>query len=115
MMKSEDTPIQNINTQNNSGNTPELNDIKHDIPTFDLAEQILAAQRKIASFKRTAPSKTRNRDSIRNSNEEPKANPIPVPIPIPAPIPIKDDSEDKIISEIVARDILNFRSGRIAK
>jgi hypothetical protein len=113
MMKSEDTPIQNENTQRGSGDMPDPGELKHDIPTFDLAEQILAAQRKIASFKRTAP--TRNRISDRNRNIESERKKQEAPIPIPAPFPMKDDSEAKIISEIVARDILQFRSGRIAK
>jgi hypothetical protein len=123
MMKSEDTPIQDENTPRGSGDTLEPSQVKHDIPKFDLAEQILVAQRKVASFKRTAPSRSRISDRNRKSNIEseikkqdtPVSNPIPEPNPNPNPIPINDTSQDKIISEIVARDILQFRSGRIAK
>jgi hypothetical protein len=113
-MKSEDTPIQDDNTTNKADDIPALNSVKHDIPKFDLAEQILAGQRKFSSIKRKAPVKNRISNN-RNSNiESNNSNPIPIPKPISETVPVEVSSCDKIISEIVARDIQNIRAGRIA-
>ena len=113
-MKSEDTPIQNENTQHGSGDMPDPGELKHDIPKFDLAEQILAGQRKFSSIKRKAPVKNRignrDRNSVGNNNNIQSDNSIPILNPIPEPVPMNDVSCDKIISEIVARDIRDIRS-----
>jgi hypothetical protein len=113
LMKSEDTPIRDDNTANKAGDIPALNSVKHDIPKFDLSEQILAGQRKFSSIKRKAPVKNRISNSDRNSNIE-SNNSNPIPKPIPEPVSVEVSSCDKIISEIVARDIRNIRAGRIA-
>ena len=74
------------------------------IPKFDLAEQILAGQRKFSSIKRKAPVKNRignrDRNSVGNNNIQ-SDNSIPILNPIPEPVPMNDVSCDKIISEIV--------------
>ncbi|MBN1972375.1 MAG: hypothetical protein JW787_01955 [Sedimentisphaerales bacterium] len=105
-MKSEDAPLRDENTADKAGDAPVQSHARQAIPKFDLAEQILAGQRKFASMKRTAPSKNR----IRNSNVETEIKKQSALNPIP--VPAKDNSQDQIISEIVARDIQNFRSGR---
>ena len=76
----------------------------HDIPKFDLAEQILAEQRKLSSVRRKGPGKKAVRSMpVRASNEKPK--------------PPKADhyeqslipsEQERIIAEIVARDIQNL-------
>lgn len=80
---------------------------ENNIPKFDLAEQILAEQRKNASVKRKAPERNRDNkpDRNRNSNIENKSSNLPVPK--------KGNSKDdeKIIEEIVARDIRQIRAG----
>lgn len=112
-MKSEDAPLRDENTADNAGDAPVQSHARQAIPKFDLAEQILAGQRKFTSIKRTAPSKNRIRNSDRNSNVETEIKKQSAPNPIT--IPAKDNSQDQIISEIVARDIQNFRSGRVAR
>ena len=81
----------------------------NDIPKFDLAEQILAGQRKFASIKRKAPLKYKISNRDNNINIESDNN---NPIPIPEHISKNEISCEKIISEIVARDIQNIRSRR---
>jgi hypothetical protein len=80
---------------------------ENNIPKFDLAEQILAEQRKTASVKRKAPD--RNRDSKtggnNNSTIENKTSTLPVQKPDNC------NNDDKIIAEIVARDIRQIRTG----
>lgn len=97
---------------------------ENDIPKFDLEEQILAEHRKSASVKRKAPVKDRDNDRKRKSGEKSHESNIVQQILDNAPFPANDkkttnqqldtDNEqndaDKIIKEIVARDIQNFRS-----
>jgi len=68
------------------------------IPTFNLAEDIMAAQRKISSIRRKAPGQ---RD--RTQSQQPEAasgsyHAIARPMPTPS-------QQEQIIAEIVARDI----------
>jgi len=91
MMKSEDAPIQNENMQHGYGDISESNESKARYTEIRPCRADLVAQRKVASFKRTAPSKSRI--SVRNSNVEPESNSHLNPIPHPLPIPIKDDSK----------------------
>ncbi|MHC4658620.1 MAG: hypothetical protein ACYS83_05500 [Planctomycetota bacterium] len=65
---------------------------KSEIPRFDLAEEIMAEQRKISAVRRKAPGE----------REELKAEPADSTVVKPAP---RLSYEDKIIAEIVARDI----------
>ncbi len=99
---------------------------ENNIPKFDLAEQILAEQRKTASIKRKSPVRARISDSNKNSNE--KLHPYDV-ICSTGNNPCADQIENKanniqytihntnngeqIIAEIVARDIKQFRSKRV--
>jgi hypothetical protein len=69
-----------------------------EIPKFDLAEQILAEQRKLSSVKRKGPGeKTKVRSPKR---VEPSISPIEEPLIGP--------DQERIIAEIVARDIENL-------
>ncbi|MHC4387924.1 MAG: hypothetical protein ACYS8I_06825 [Planctomycetota bacterium] len=70
---------------------------KREIPRFDLAEQILAEQRKISAIKRKAPGK--RIDALRSAVE---VGPAHYAIRPPAP---RQPYQQQIISEIVARDI----------
>ena len=74
----------------------------HDIPKFDLAEQILAEQRKLSSVRRKGPGKR-------------SKAPIPKEIypvaRIVEPLPMLPEQE-RIIAEIVARDIEHLIEGR---
>ena len=84
-----------------SSSKPEPED-QSDIPTFDLAENILANQRKVASGKRKSPPKPIE-----------AAKPTP-PIPIveykpAAQAPAPPPQPDSVIAQIVARDIERLR------
>jgi hypothetical protein len=68
-----------------------------EVPHFDLAEEILAEQRKITAVKRQAPGKKTRVEKIRTQTE-------PVGHTIEPPMPSASE-EDRIIAEIVARDI----------
>ena len=67
------------------------------IPSFDLAEEIMAEQRKITAIRRKAPGK-----KIEAQKEKPEAE--PTDYTIEQPMPAQSDQE-QIITEIVARDI----------
>ncbi len=69
-----------------------------DIPKFDLAEEILAEQRKITAIRRKAPGRQRELESIGYAAERLK----------PATF-----EQEQIITEIVARDIEKLCSGDI--
>ena len=70
---------------------------KTEIPRFDLAEEIMAEQRKITAIKRKAPGK-----KSKAEDAEPEAEPVGHIIERPPPA-LPD--QDRIIAEIVARDI----------
>jgi hypothetical protein len=84
---------------------------KHDIPTFDLAEKILAQQRKTASFKRKSPA-----DEDKPAPAEQVKPAIPV-ISAKLRQPAVETTykpatahSDSLIAEIVARDIERIRA-----
>jgi len=66
---------------------------KGEIPRFDLAEEIMAEQRKITAIRRKAPGKT-----IETQKEERVGYTIGQPIPA-------QPYQQQVIAEIVARDI----------
>jgi hypothetical protein len=71
---------------------------KAEIPRFDLAEEIMAEQRKITAIKRKAPGKKTEAET-----SEPEAEPADhTTIEQPA---LTLPEQDRIIAEIVARDI----------
>jgi hypothetical protein len=68
-----------------------------EVPRFDLAEEIMANQRKITAIKRKAPGKKKIVEKVR-----PQAERLGYTIEPPMPA---SPEEDRIIAEIVARDI----------
>jgi len=75
---------------------------KPEIPRFNLAEEIMAEQRKIAATKRKAPGKKNEAQ-----RSEPQAEPASYTT-IGQPAPTLPE-QDRIITEIVARDIERLR------
>ena len=70
------------------------------IPKFDLAEEIMAEQRKVSAVRRKGPGKTEA------PSRERQARAIGHPI---KPPPLVSEAE-QIIAEIVARDIQDLKS-----
>jgi hypothetical protein len=92
---SEDTaplpkPVDSDNKKEEPAETP-------DIPSFDLAEQIMAEQRRITAIKRKAPG-------VKPEIQRLKPEVQPVEHIIKEPKPALSE-QDKVIAEIVARDI----------
>jgi len=80
---------------------------KMEIPKFDLAEQIMAEQRKITAIKRKAPGK-------KNETQPEQLQAKPVDYTIEHSIPWQAE-QDQIIAEIVTRDIEKLcRGGYLA-
>jgi hypothetical protein len=73
-----------------------------EIPKFDLAEQILAEQRKLSTVKRRGPGKR-----VKGSAPQ-KVEPAICAIEQP----LISSEQEEIIAEIVARDIENLLKGR---
>jgi hypothetical protein len=69
-------------------------DNQHEIPKFDLAEEIMAEQRRITAIRRKAPGQ-----KTEAQRSEPQAQPVGYPIEQPL------SEQEKIIAEIVERDI----------
>jgi hypothetical protein len=76
---------------------------KSEIPRFDLAEEIMAEQRKISAIRRKAPGKKMEAES-----RELKAEPADGTVEQPTPV---QSYEQQIIAEIVSRDIERFYGG----
>jgi hypothetical protein len=74
-----------------------------EIPTFDLAEDIMAEQRKTAALRRKAPGK-KTEDKSQELQAEAVGYTIGQPI-------LEKSEQDRIIAEIVARDIERLRRG----
>ena len=70
---------------------------KMEIPRFDLAEEIMAEQRKITAIRRKAPGK-------KSEAQPERLQPKPVDYTIESSIPWQAE-QDQIIAEIVTRDI----------
>lgn len=70
---------------------------KMQIPKFDLAEEIMAEQRKITSIKRLGPAK-----KVEAQSQEPEVELIDSTIKQPTP---PFTGQEQIVAEIVARDI----------
>jgi hypothetical protein len=77
---------------------------KTEIPRFDLAEDIMAEQRKIAATKRKAPGKKTEAERL-----ELQAEPVGYTTIEPSAPTLPE--QDRIIAEIVARDIERLHQG----
>jgi len=71
--------------------------VQAEIPRFDLAQEIMAEQRKITAIKRKAPSQ---KSEARKA--EPQVGPVGHTIGLPMPVL---SEQERIVAEIVARDI----------
>jgi hypothetical protein len=114
---------------------PRPSDGRGEIPKFDLAEQILAEQRKITAIRRKAPDKHQRLPSLappllsatadkgitrvqaqdgaagkktEPANQQSQAESISYTI---QPLPLTLSEQGRIIAEIVARDIEKLRRG----
>jgi hypothetical protein len=76
---------------------------KGEIPRFDLAEEIMAEQRKISAIRRKAPGRR-----IETQKTEKEFGPVGYTIERPIPV---QPYEEQIIAEIVARDIKRMCGG----
>jgi hypothetical protein len=79
---------------------------KSEVPRFDLAEKIMAEQRRITAVRRKGPGQTEE-----TQEQEREAEPG---VGIKEQVPIGLSEEKQIIAEIVARDIERFCRGRIS-
>jgi hypothetical protein len=83
---------------------------KHDIPRFNLAEEIMAEQRKFTSAKRKAPGPKNVTASLQEKVIESIRNVIPSAVEghaVIPPTPLLLDQQ-QVITEIVARDIMQM-------
>lgn len=81
------------------------------IPKFDLAEEIMAEQRKSTARRRRRPTVSAREalSRIEAISRQPQAKPVSSAIGPPSPIV---SEQEQIIAEIVARDIEKFRQRR---
>lgn len=77
---------------------------RSEIPEFDLAEKIMARQRRITAIRRRAPGQ---QDEVKS--QEPEFESIGYTVGQPSP---ELSEQEHIIAEIVARDIEKFVRGR---
>lgn len=75
-----------------------------DIPKFDLAEKVLAEQRKVSARRRKGPTASAREAPMRIEPVSPKPRLEPAGHAIEQPSPMLLE-QDQIIAEIVARDI----------
>ena len=85
---------------------PQQQDRSSEIPSLDLGGQILAQQRKIATLKRKSPGQENN--ISQTSKQEIKPQPVQIQSMPPAPA----SPQQKIIAEIVAKEILALAGTR---
>ena len=83
-----------------------VQEMKADVPRFDLAEEIMAEHRKVTAFKRKPPEKKQEIAQDQTSTEREAAFDEPV---------VKIVKKDPLIAEIVARDIERLRFVSISK
>lgn len=85
---------------------PKVEQAKSEVPRFDLAEKIMAEQRRITTVRRKGPGQ------IEEAQEQERgASPGGG---IKEQVPIALSGEEQIISEIVARDIERLCRGRVS-
>jgi hypothetical protein len=74
-----------------------------EIPQFDLAEEIMAEQRKLTAIRRKSPGKKTNVEPVSYTPQQ----------PMPVPENPFDSAQGGLISEIVARDIRRLCGGKV--
>lgn len=100
------TDIKEIPIQKDAPKSPASAQNKNEIPQFDLAEEIMAEQRRITAIKRKAPGKKMDVPKGRREVE-------PISYALEQPMP-EQSEESRLIAEIVARDIRKFCEGEIS-
>ncbi len=90
-------PIETIHPGEKPAESAGAQQEKTEIPRFDLAEEIMAEQRKITAIRRKGPG-----EKIEAQNQEPEVESIGYTIGQPVPA---QPEQERIITEIVARDI----------
>jgi hypothetical protein len=83
--------VEKISRQNNE-------DFSTEVPSFNLGQNILAQQRKIAAFKRKSPLSP----NVPQETRQPESL---IPVPIQSIPQVPASPQQKIIAEIVAREI----------
>jgi hypothetical protein len=86
-------PTVSVNTKEEAGTSEK----RPEIPRFDLAEEIMAEQRRITAIRRKAPGQKTNTQGLK-----PEVQPVDHIIEEPRPAL---SEQEKIIAEIVAQDI----------
>jgi hypothetical protein len=94
-------PPYKVQPAHTSGSSIEQRE-KHGIPRFNLAEEIMAEQRKVTSAKRKAPGPKSVTPSLREKVIESIRHSVIPPTPL-----LLD--QQQVITEIVARDIMQMR------
>lgn len=85
---------------NNRENNADVKQQKYELPKFDLADDIMAEQRKITAIRRKAPSQKGDA-----SSQEQQVKSIEYAVEQPT---LVSSGQQQIIVEIVARDIKNL-------
>jgi len=83
-------------------------DFSEGMPTFDLGQQILSQQRRIASLKRKSPGSATPAPVVAPVAVEKPQSPKPAPIkiiPFPTMIEQPMSPQQRIIADIIAREI----------
>ena len=94
-------PVEGIPVESTTAEQP-----KSDIPRFNLAEKIMAEQRRITAVRRKGPGQT---EEVQEQEREVESGSFTKEQPSPA-----ISEEEQIIAEIVARDIEMLCRGRIS-
>jgi hypothetical protein len=88
---------------------------EHEVPRFNLAEEIMAEQRKVAAVKRKAPSRN-HQDALRHNiipiRPQSKTESVRHAVMPPDPLLF---NQQQVIMEIVARDIAQMRRDFVSR
>jgi len=99
------TDIKELSIQKDTPKSPIAAQKKSEIPRFDLAEEIMAEQRKLTAIRRKAPGK-----KTEVADREVQVEPVGY---TPEKTMPGQSGQDRLISEIVARDIRILCRGEI--
>ncbi len=99
----EDTSSTPIETTDSKAHLPSAEQEKTEIPRFDLAEEIMAEQRKTTAIRRKAPGK-------KTEAQEAESQAGPVGYTVEQPM-LRQSEQTQIIADIVTRDIERLYRG----